>query len=587
MKTIPLPTEEAIKKQLADAYAVRSQSLAQAISRTEEALADAQKNQHLSVEAAAKNQLALFQLICGEFDKAMDNAMQALSFFRNTSEKLGIANASYNIGSIFYRTDNFHKGLQYLLESLTLYHELNDLHNQCRVLKSMGTIYEYFNDTDNATNVYLKSIELSKITGDLNSESNAYNPLSGILLNNGEVEKAMEIIEKSIQLKQQTNDRRGLAFAWYGRGKVWLKMKEVDKAIADFTNSLVIQQEAKDPLGMGMVYNKLGNAYFLAGHILEAKDLYEKALSIAVSNNLKFIQFKAYYNLYELAAFEKNTSAALDYLERYIFCKEQVINSETNNIIKSYEAINKIQTLEQESQRQRERTSIIEEKNKELDSFFYRVSHDLKGPISSLLGLNNVVKLDIEDKTALLYFNMYHHQIQRINNIVMSLIDITRMKHLEVKAEKIDFVLLVEECIKSYSYFENFKSIQFIKEIQSDLTFYSEWAIVNTILQNLIENAIKYARSEVASFVRIAIYDQDQHLVIIIEDNGQGIPAHHQSKIFDMFHRANDRIQGSGLGLYILKRAVERLQGGIDLISELELGSKFMIKLPHLHNEQV
>ncbi|MCZ8354832.1 MAG: ATP-binding protein [Cyclobacteriaceae bacterium] len=66
----------------------------------------------------------------------------------------------------------------------------------------------------------------------------------------------------------------------------------------------------------------------------------------------------------------------------------------------------------------------------------------------------------------------------------------------------------------------------------------------------------------------------------MVEDNGQGIPEHHQQKIFDMFHRANDRVQGSGLGLYILKRAVERLNGTIELKSVLHEGSLFTVILP-------
>lgn len=581
-----MATEKYIEDLLTTAYALRTQDLQKAITLTQQALTYANEKSTALGVAQAKNQIGLFYFITGKFDLAHTYSEEALAYFESIHNKQGIAHARYNIGSILYRTDNFHKGLQYLLESLALYQELNDLHNQCRVLKSMGTIYEYFNDIDNATKAYLQCIELSKKTGDLNSESNAYNPLSGILLDQGNVEQSMEIIEKSILLKEQTKDRRGLAFAWYGRGKVWLKKNETAKAIEDFTNSLAIQQEANDLLGIGMVHNKLGAAYLQINNYSAARASFHHALSISIANNLKFIQFKAYHNLYVVATKEGNTSEALTLLEHYIRCKEQVINAETHNIIKSYEAINKIQALEQETKAQREKTSIIEEKNKELDSFFYRVSHDLKGPISSLIGLHQVVTMDITDKTALMYFTMYHHQIQRINNIVLSLIDITRMKHLEVKREPIEFEQLVDECIKSYSYFENYRSIEFIKEIQHPIHFTSEWAIVNTILQNLIENAIKYARNDVKPFVRIAIYEFEQQIVLMVEDNGQGIPEQHQSKIFDMFHRANDRIQGTGLGLYILKRAVERLQGTIRLTSELGLGSKFIVTLPRISNEQ-
>jgi two-component system, sensor histidine kinase and response regulator len=101
--------------------------------------------------------------------------------------------------------------------------------------------------------------------------------------------------------------------------------------------------------------------------------------------------------------------------------------------------------------------------------------------------------------------HIYHHQIQRINNIVMSLIDIARMKHIEVQKQKIDFDQLVNECICSYQYAVNFSIINFIKEVAVGLNFNSARASVNSILYNLIEKAIKYSRKDERAFVRVAI----------------------------------------------------------------------------------
>jgi signal transduction histidine kinase len=286
------------------------------------------------------------------------------------------------------------------------------------------------------------------------------------------------------------------------------------------------------------------------------------------------------YNLHLAARAEGKHEEALHYLERYIALKEQIINAHTLSTIKSYEAISKVETLEREASAQKEKTDIIEKKNAELDSFFYRVSHDLKGPIASLLGLHNLIKLEVKDENSRQYFDMYQLQISRINNIVMDLISLTRMNHLEENKVKINFSALLDECIQAYHYLNNFKTIQFIKEIDGEIEFYSEWAIVNTILQNLIENAIKYARTDKDPFVRICIRRIDEFVKIDVEDNGVGIHTESQSKVFNMFYRANDRIQGTGLGLYILKRAVERLNGKVDFVSDTKRGTTFTILLP-------
>ncbi|MBS1490879.1 MAG: HAMP domain-containing histidine kinase [Bacteroidetes bacterium] len=286
-----------------------------------------------------------------------------------------------------------------------------------------------------------------------------------------------------------------------------------------------------------------------------------------------------YYYLYLLFKEQGKINEALIYLEGYLNLKQKLIDTETLHIMVSYEEKLKMEKLELEARVQREKREIIEAKNDELDSFFYRVSHDLKGPIASLQGLSALVKTDVTDPVALPYFEMYRAQINRIHNIVMGLINLTQMKHLEAAKEKIDFASLVNDCINSYRYIDRFKEINFIVEVQEDIQFFSEWAIINTVLQNLIENAIKYGR--VADpYVKVHVRQSEKEVCIIVEDNGVGIDDEHQAKVFNMFYRANISAKGSGLGLYILKRAVERLNGQINLSSKLNEGSVFTVTLP-------
>ena len=280
-----------------------------------------------------------------------------------------------------------------------------------------------------------------------------------------------------------------------------------------------------------------------------------------------------------LAKKEGNTQLALGYLEKYFLQKEEVINSENYNIVKSYEALSKIESLEREAKAQEEKSEIVERKNAELDSFFYRVSHDLKGPISSLLGLYNVVKIDITDTKSLELFRMYHSQAVRMNDIVIGLINLTEIKNTEKLKTQINFEKLIDDCINSCRYLPNFSSAKFEKYIAS-FDFLAEWAIINTILQNLIENAIKYSRPNVEPVIKISVYREENFVVIIVADNGQGIAPEHQSNIFNMFYRATDKNSGSGLGLYILKRAVERTQGQIEFVSVPNQGSSFMVRIP-------
>ena len=569
-----------LDQQIEHAYQLRGEDLKTSIKLTEQALSQCKQLPYEDGVARAETNLSLFYLIQGEFDPALKYSLLTLPYYESKGNKKGVADSKYNLGSIYYRTDDYNRGLQFLTESLLLYRELEDYHNQARALKSIGTIYGYFGDYEQCINTYLESIEICKKINDLKNKSNAYNPLSGIYLKRGQVELAMTTIQRSVELKVLTGDVRGLAFALYGRGKVYIRLKKYDNAKDDLLKSLAIQIDAGDRLGTGMVYNKLGVLFTETGDYTIAEEYLLKALDIGQSYKIRFIHYKSYHNLYQLAKLEGKLTAALDYLEKYVSFKESMFSTETMHVIKSYESVDNIKKLQREARAQKEKTEIIENKNAELDSFFYRVSHDLKGPISSLLGLHNLIMLEIEDGKSMHYFHMYHSQVKRINNIVVGLINLTRMNHLEAHKQVINFDELIEECFQSYSYLPHFRDITFIKEIDKTVAFKSEWAIVNTILQNLIENAIKYSRNEAESFVKVSVSKQDDLVLMSVEDNGQGIHPDHQIKIFDMFYRANDVAQGSGLGLYILKRAVERLNGSISVDSSLNKFSKFIVKLP-------
>lgn len=576
---IDLSVEQTVEKLFAKAYSSRINNPTQSILLTQKALT-LTDGVNPMLYARGQSQLALFLMIKGEFKQALEYSKLALAFFESIEDLKGIADAKYTLGSVYYKTDNFHNGLDHLLHCLTIYRQLSDHHNEARVLKSVGTIYEYFGDQESAIESYVKCIEAAERVEDINQVANAYNPLSGIYLHEHKVDLAFELAEKSILIKEKTGDIRGMAFALYGRGKCYLKVHDYQQALSDFNASISIQLEMGDKLGQAMVYNKIGLVYLALKEFENSVLHFNQALAIATEANIKFILFKVHYNLYLLTVAQQNTTLALHHLQMYIKLKETVINGHTINIIKSYQSIKKIESLELEAKIQQERTEIISKKNLEMDSFFYRISHDLKGPIASLLGLHNMVEMEVEDVASKKYFDMYHSQIVRINNIVMDLINITRMNHeVEVKS-KIDFRTLVEECIVAYSYLENFDRINFVLEIDDAVNYKSKWAIVNTILQNLIENCIKYARHNVIPTVSIRVAEEDAFVKIHVEDNGQGIRPADQPKVYDMFFRANDHVQGTGLGLYILHRAVERLQGTVSFTSELHVGTTFTILLP-------
>lgn len=241
-----------------------------------------------------------------------------------------------------------------------------------------------------------------------------------------------------------------------------------------------------------------------------------------------------------------------------------------------YSANQELQATLETNKRQ---TKIIEDKNAELDAFFYRISHDLKGPIASLLGLSVLAKMEVTDDSARGYLEKQHSQVERLNNIITGLINLTQLNHADLCKQYIEFEKMIDECIGSFQGMPNFSGITFRRLVDPDIQFQTEWTLLNAIFQNLIENAIKYSRRQ-SPFVEIRVQQDDGHVVLQVEDNGQGIAQEHQVRIFEMFFRATPNASGRGLGLYILKRSVDKLKGTIDIRSEVGLGSTFTVRLP-------
>jgi signal transduction histidine kinase len=253
---------------------------------------------------------------------------------------------------------------------------------------------------------------------------------------------------------------------------------------------------------------------------------------------------------------------------------EQTVAERTEQLSNSVRDLN-ILLLENKQQ-----TEIIKQKNAELDAFFYGVSHDLKSPVASLLSLTSLAKIEVDHPMAGKYFSMQERELQRLNSIIHDLVAITKIDHEIAKKDVINFDVVVEECLQAMRVLPNFDKIRFETMINTNVPFQSEWIFVTNILQNLIENAIKYAGAK-DPFVRIRIETTANEATIEVTDNGLGIAPEHQGRVFDMFYRATELSQGTGLGLFILKRSVNRLKGVIEMQSELGEGSTFTVRLPH------
>ncbi len=228
--------------------------------------------------------------------------------------------------------------------------------------------------------------------------------------------------------------------------------------------------------------------------------------------------------------------------------------------------------------------SELQKINSELDRFVYSTSHDLRAPLCSILGLVYLIELESQEPQTLGYAGMIRKSIQRLEGFIKSILSYSKNSRLVLETSHIPLQTAIEEIVNSLRTMTDAEGIHFEVKMNEVCPFYSDMHRFNMILENLISNAIKFQdRQQPNRCIRIAGTSNANYLDLQVEDNGIGIAKEHQSRIFDMFFRISGERDGSGIGLYIVREAVAKLQGSIEVASHEHEGTTFTVRLKNFH----
>ncbi len=218
--------------------------------------------------------------------------------------------------------------------------------------------------------------------------------------------------------------------------------------------------------------------------------------------------------------------------------------------------------------------------NTELEIYVYKASHDLRGPLASILGLIGVGRMEIKDDTALNYLEMLDTAAKKLDATLAELVKGMKIKDIHIFDDIINFEDLISGVLKMFEHYPGYSWLNISINVSVPNDFTSNRFIIETIFQNLIENAIKYQNLKVDnSMLNIDVLQTGSKIQMRVEDNGIGIDTSVQDKIFDMYFRGTDASTGSGLGLYLVKKSVDKLNGQIRLTSMPNQGTIFYVTL--------
>lgn len=520
------------------------------------------------------------------------------------------------IGYVHNRQENVAKARYYYDRAIAVAKKNDFTSDYARLNSYMGDLLERNGDTTAALNYYERVLILAKqdtagIPPDAKLSVGRYHFLRS------EHAQAVAAYEEALQDFEKSQNHRWEAYMHCVLAEFYLATGDPAKAIEEGQAGLavasrfqLIKEIADNHYILTVAYDSSRN-YKMAYHHLrllsainDSVFTIDRAKQIAsVQANLetalqaqeleKVRQEKAMNDL----ALEKNRSILfalvagiavlcilLVYLVRRYLQKQRV-----NKALRDRDELRQLRLdeiiirLNQEIAQHRKTQARLETANAELNNFMYRSSHDLKGPIASIIGITNLAKKEAGDDV---YIRMITECATRLNTTLDDLLGTTRVSSGIVQLTAVNLEQLAKQVVYDLGNADYAAQVQVLVEIENGLVLHTDEISLRAILQNLVDNSLKYKDpSKPVSWIKITAAESENGIRLEVADNGQGIEKDQQPKVFGMFVRSSSTSKGSGLGLYIVKKSIEKLGGKIELESAAGVGTTFRIFLPNRVNE--
>jgi PAS domain S-box-containing protein len=223
----------------------------------------------------------------------------------------------------------------------------------------------------------------------------------------------------------------------------------------------------------------------------------------------------------------------------------------------------------------------LEQTNDHLDHFIFKTIHDLRAPIHSAIGLIDLsFRSGAEEREK--YISLIKSSLQKMDSFIEEVSSFYKNEKLAIVKEKINFDGLFQSEKEFLQDLPGAREINFEYDFKGSSDLFSDSLRLKTILTNILSNSIKYSDPfKDIRFIRVSVHVDASRCRIAVQDNGLGIDEQHLDKIFDIFFRSHLQVNGTGLGLYIVKDTVSRLGGEIEVESTLGVGTSFVITLPN------
>lgn len=220
--------------------------------------------------------------------------------------------------------------------------------------------------------------------------------------------------------------------------------------------------------------------------------------------------------------------------------------------------------------------------NQELDALVYSVSHNLRGPLASILGLLNLANMETTLDAIRPMLGMMGVSVARLDETIQEILDYSRNARNEIHLGEIDWNQIIDRALKKVEHLDAEHIVQKHTNLVTYIPAFSDGNRIAVILTNILSNAYSFRKAGRAPSVSIQVIVSQTECRIAVEDNGIGIPPDILPNVYSMFYRGTENSRGAGLGLYITREIVNKLGGKINIYSMRDIGTRVIVQIPNV-----
>lgn len=563
------------------------------------------------------NSQAINHNLKGNIEQTFKTFFQSLDYAKKVGDKATIVNTLLNIGVTYDNNGDYENCLKYYYEALDAVNE-NDKATIALLQSYIAEVYLTLKDNTRAEEYLKKAIENAKISDDTNSLIWAFSSLGKIEQEKRNYNLAENYFKESLLLAQKTDFKLEIIHSLSDLGKFYSATNRLKESEEHLQRALALAKELNSLSDLNVIYGEMAALYQKKQDYRTAYDYHKKYKTVsdslfALSNNEKIAELQSKH---ELKRVERETELLKheNELQKKIISSQKIIAliislfaiasiifiwillRNRNKILKAKdELLFKHEEIDAHRKEISRKNDELANLNATKDKFFSIIAHDLRNPIAAFVNITDLLEQDYErlnesDKKEIIsQMSVSSKNLIRLLENLLTWARISSNK-IEMYPEKLILSDLVESSITPYMQSAQNKKIKITTSISNNIVINSDKFIIQTIIGNLINNAIKFSSS--LSEILVSLAENPDNYILSIKDHGIGIEESQLRNIFTLgkFQTGRGTMgeSGTGLGLVLVKDLIEMLNWKIEVKSKVNSGTEFLIKIPVIsESEQI